>query len=271
MSKRSSNWPAPRGAMTAARELLAAEASHQGRVIVAPDRDVDGLAAGALAIRALERMGAIPIPALPAKGEHVHTPAMRARLAALQADALVVLDMGSRRGPIVEGLPTVVVDHHDAREAPTGVVFVSAAGCEPVAPTGLLTYELLRPLADLDDVAWLAVVATLGDLGEAHPFSAELGPVAARYKKTHLKETVALINAARRASGYRPELALAVSVGDEQDRTLRRGSLRHHLRGRSFISRTARSSPTKIAREMIECPMLTSASPSMSRTSWMFT
>lgn len=193
--------------MDAARARFVALGQRRSKVVVAPDRDVDGLASGVLVVRALERLGAEPIVMLPGKGEHVHSPTMRARLAQLPVDALVVLDMGSRRGPIVEGLPTIVIDHHDAREVPDGALFVSGAGYEPVAPTGLITYVLLADLVDLDDVAWLAVLATIGDLGEAHPFGQQLGAIAARHKKTHFKHAVALLNAARRSASYRPELA----------------------------------------------------------------
>src|SRR5690242_14723386 len=132
MSSRSSEWPAPREALQAARRLLSALTARGGRVIVAAHGDVDGLGAAVLVIRALERMGGIPIVCLPEKGSHVHTPAMRERLASIKAEGLIVLDMGSRSGPIVRGLPTIVVDHHDAREIPDDVIYVSSAGCEPV-------------------------------------------------------------------------------------------------------------------------------------------
>ncbi|HUS28562.1 MAG TPA: DHH family phosphoesterase [Kofleriaceae bacterium] len=195
-----------REAQTLLRELCAKRA----KIIVAPDRDVDGLAAGVLVMRAIERLGGQPVIALPNKGEHVHTPSMRARLAGLQADALIVLDMGSRAGPIVEDLPTIVIDHHDAREKPDGAIFVSAAGCEPVAPTGLLAYELLSEIVDLQDLGWLALLATHADLGDHHPFAEELAVPASQTKKTHVRETISLLNSARRAASYQPELALEV-------------------------------------------------------------
>jgi single-stranded-DNA-specific exonuclease len=203
-------WPAAPEAMAAARALLAELGACQARVLVAPHTDVDGLAAGVLAVRALARLGALPTIALPRKGEHVHAPSMRDRLMELRGDALVVLDMGSRAGPIVEGLPTIVIDHHDAREVPEGVVFVSAAGYEPVAPTGLLAFVLLSSLVGLEDDAWLAALAIFGDLGERHPFAHEIAAVLTHHKKTHFKEAVALLNAARRAASYRPELAFEV-------------------------------------------------------------
>lgn len=224
MSTRPREWPAPRVTLDAARRLLVELSARRGRVIVAPHGDADGLAAGALVIRAVERMGGAPIPCLPGKGEHAHAPAMRDRLAALGGDGLVVLDMGSRRGPIVRSLPTIVIDHHDAREVPEDVIYLSSAGCEPVAPTGLLAYVLLRDLAPLDDVGWLAWFATVGDLGMAHPFAAELAPIAARYRKTHVQKAVALVNAARRAAAYRPDLALDVLLAARDPAELARGT-----------------------------------------------
>jgi single-stranded-DNA-specific exonuclease len=225
MSQRSSEWPAPRETVHAARRLVETLTARAGRVIVAPHGDADGLAAAAIVIRAVERLGGIPIVCLPEKGWHVHTPAMRAQLASLEADGLIVLDMGSRSGPIVEGLPTIVIDHHDARETPDGVIYVSSAGCEPVAPTGLLAYELLRALAPLDDVAWLAWLATVGDLGMTHPFADELAAITMRYRKTHVQKAVSLVNAARRAPDYRPQLALDVLLAAHEPADIARGSV----------------------------------------------
>jgi single-stranded DNA-specific DHH superfamily exonuclease len=209
----------------AARALVSRLTACGGRVIVAPHGDVDGLAAAVLVIRALERMGGIPIVCLPEKGSHVHAPAMRERLASIEAQGLIVLDMGSRRGPIVRGVPTIVIDHHDAREKPQDVIYVSSAGCEPVAPTGLLAYELLRELAPLDDVAWLAWLATVGDLGMSHPFADELAPITSRYRKTHVQQAVSLVNAARRAPHYRPRLALDVLLAAREPADIARGTV----------------------------------------------
>ncbi len=207
------------------RERFAAWGRDGARIIVAPHGDVDGLSAGVLVVRVLERLGAVPIVELPGKGEHVHSASMRARLAGLRGDGLVVLDMGSRRGPIVEGLSTIVIDHHDAAEIPDNTLYVSGATLDPVPPTGLLAYELLAPLVPLDDIAWLAVMATIGDLGERHPFIADLAPIAARYKKTHFKEAIALINAARRSATYRAQLAWNVLASASGPVDIARGAL----------------------------------------------
>lgn len=225
MPTRSNNWPAPPDEMAAARRLLGDLAARHARVIIAPHGDADGLAAGVLALRAIERLGATPITCLPGKGEHVHSPAMRDRLEAIDADGLVVLDMGSRTGPIVAGLPTIVIDHHDARHVPDSVIFISAAGYEPVAPTALLAYELLRVLVDIEDLAWLAWLGTVGDLGMSHPFGEELAGAMTVHRKTHVQKAVSLVNAARRAGRYRPEVALDVLLAARTPADIARGNV----------------------------------------------
>lgn len=223
MTVRPLDWPAPAADIARARERILDWAHRAARVIVAPHGDADGLSAGALTVHALQRLGATPMPLLPGKGEHVHTPAMQARLREARADGLVVLDMGSRPGPVVPGLPTIILDHHDAPARPDGdIVFVSAAGHEPVAPTGLLAHHVLADLVYLDDLAWLALLATIGDLGPRHPFTDELRPIAARHRISHLQEAAALINAARRTPHYRPERALAVLLAAPGPREIAR-------------------------------------------------
>jgi single-stranded DNA-specific DHH superfamily exonuclease len=181
-------------ASSRARSQLAELCARNARIIVAPDRDADGLAACVITIRAIERLGGTPIIELPNKGEHVHTPSMQARLSRLRADGLVVLDMGSRAGAIVEGLPTIVIDHHDARYRPDGAIFVS----EPAPATGQLAFDVWSPLVDLEDQRWLVALALAGDAGMIPD-----GP----YKKTHIKKLVPLINAARRSASCQPKLA----------------------------------------------------------------
>lgn len=201
-------WPASPGSLRAARALLGTPA--RGPSVIAADRDVDGLAAAVLTRRALERLGARAVAIVAAgKGEHPHHPALQARLHARRPDLLVVVDMGSRGGPILPGVPTVIIDHHQPRGFPPGAVAVSAFGHEPVAPTSLLAFELLRPLVAVDDLAWLAVLGTVADLGIAAPFPAVRAWLA-RHRPRDVTEAVALLNAARRAAGDEVEVALDV-------------------------------------------------------------
>ena len=223
------DWPAPATRIDEARALLATLCAANARIAIAPHGDVDGLSAGVLAVRAIERLGGQPVVVLPGKGEHVHSPSMQARLREIRANGLVVLDMGSRRGPIVEGVPTIVIDHHDARDIPDDVIFVSAAGCEPVVPTGLLAFLIFSPLVSLDDLAWLAALSAFGDLGDAHPFAAALAPVMAQHKITHFRDAVSLLNAARRVGTYRPDVALAALLAARGPRDIARSTDRTEL------------------------------------------
>ncbi|KAG2500989.1 hypothetical protein HYH03_000811 [Edaphochlamys debaryana] len=92
---------------------------------------------------------------------------------------------------------------------PEGALAVSASGCAPVAPSALLTWLLagrLHPPASAP-CAWLAVLGALGDLlGEGEEglgaFDRGLPMLAAVHpegRKTHFKEAVVLLNAARRS------------------------------------------------------------------------
>lgn len=53
------------------------------------------------------------------KGANIHTTDATEALAAFKADALVVLDQGSRGGPpILPGVPTLILDHHQSTVFP---------------------------------------------------------------------------------------------------------------------------------------------------------
>ncbi|MDI1477321.1 hypothetical protein [Polyangium sp. y55x31] len=193
-------WPADPAAMEAGRALVRAHA--RGRFVLVPDGDVDGLSAGALAFRALERLGAEVVPVLPGKGEHVHTDALRARIAAAKPDALVVLDMGSRGEPILPGLPTLLVDHHAPTSGfPPGATVVSAFGHPPVAATSLLAWHLFRDVADVRDSAWLGLLGAIADLG-AEPLPDVVKGMMGDIPRTSLREAIVLLNAPRRSAAH---------------------------------------------------------------------
>lgn len=201
-------WPADAAALEAGRAFLRAAA--QARLVIACDRDVDGLSAAVVLRRCLLRLDARDVTVLPArKGEHVHTDAMRARIRELAPRALAVVDMGSRAGAIIPALPTLVVDHHQPSGVPDGALLVSAYGHEPVASTSLLAYELAAPLADIAELDWLALLGTVADLGADAPFPA-MKAALRRHGRAHVTEAVALLNAARRAQDADVATALAV-------------------------------------------------------------
>src|SRR5687767_6941454 len=84
------DWPADAEAIDAARRFLD---DLSGRVVVAAHNDADGLSAAAIVLRALAARGVAAEPLPARRGEHVHQDAMRARIAALAPDALIVVDM----------------------------------------------------------------------------------------------------------------------------------------------------------------------------------
>lgn len=62
------------------------------------------------------------------KGENVHQEAVQARIAAARPTHLVLTDMGSRAGPLLPGVPTLVVDHHQPQGFPDGAVVRGQGG-----------------------------------------------------------------------------------------------------------------------------------------------
>jgi single-stranded-DNA-specific exonuclease len=188
------SWPADADDIEGARHFLATSA---GRVVVASHNDVDGLASAAIVIRALASRG-IAVEALPSRrGEHVHEEAMRTRIRSLHPDALVVLDMGSRPDPILQDVPTLVIDHHDASGgSPHGALMVNGYDREPVAPTSVLTYVVCREMPGIQRSAWLAALGAIADLGTAAPFESLVGIEA---RGSAWSRAASLLNAGRRA------------------------------------------------------------------------
>ena len=122
-------------------------------VAVVPHTDADGLAAGAIALRARgEDAGAA---VLLGRGE---TPFADA--AAVPAGPLAILDWGVR--PLAGG--GVIVDHHARDTTPDqpGVIVASSFGEAPEVPTAPLLRRILP-----DAPAWLAAVGAVGDVGDA--------------------------------------------------------------------------------------------------------
>lgn len=180
----------------------------QARVTVTYHGDADGTGSAALAVRFLERTGRTAVALAPGKGEDLYGDVFAARLRDTRPDALLVLDQGSRPQLVLPGVPTLVVDHHDA--PPQGVpadVYLSGLAETPVPTASLMTWRLVAPLVDLSDVDWCAAVGTIGDLGADAPFP-EVASAQKTYGQKNLVETVALVNAAKRSSDHNTEASL---------------------------------------------------------------
>ena len=186
----------------------------EGRTVVFCHFDADGLAAGALFGRGLPLLGLGDVVVVPSgRSESAFTEAARERLRALAPDALIVTDLGVNEAGTLEGdgVPTLYVDHHRPRGAPAGAHVVSGYDWDPIPCSAWLAYRLLEAVVpevdELREMDWIAAVGVISDLGERAPW-----PLLADAKRRHtakwLKETVALVNAARRAPTFDAPTAL---------------------------------------------------------------
>lgn len=203
-----SNWPCDPAAQDQARKFVRDAASKGGKIVLAPDRDADGLCAGATLHHTLTALGATNIDTwFVPKGANIHTTDATKALSAFNAAALIVLDQGSRGGPpILPGVPTLILDHHQSTVFPDEAQVASAYGHEPVATTSLLAYVLchdLHPTLE-EKVAWLGVLGTFGDLGSSvkwhDPFPDMNAAIKQHGGKTKFSQAVSLINAPRRTA-----------------------------------------------------------------------
>ena len=245
----SASWPAEAASIDAARAFLDRTAAHL--TVIACDSDVDGLAAAVIVERAVKALGGIPHVLPVRRGEHVHHPDMKRRVEALRPQHLVVVDMGSRPQPILPGLPTLIVDHHDGTAGfPPGVVVVNGYDREPVAPASVLVFVVCRTIPAVESSAWLAALGAVADLGSASAFRRLLG---IRAGGAEWRRAASLLNAARRVEDPNPDIALgalrhATSVDDITSGRLAETHLleRYQAQVRAEIDRCARVAP-KIA------------------------
>lgn len=171
----------------AARRLLAE--AHA----VVPHTDADGLAAGAIALRARQEGAAAAV--LLGRGQ---TPFGEAP--PLPEGPVAVLDWGVR--PLAR--PGLLVDHHapEAEPGPGQIVF-SGYGEQPETTTAALMRRLV-PKAP----AWLAAVGAVGDQGDAG-FAL---PECAGAPRGPVRRLVPLVNAPRRVPDGPVRTALALLV-----------------------------------------------------------
>ncbi|MDX2232249.1 MAG: DHHA1 domain-containing protein [Leptolyngbyaceae cyanobacterium bins.349] len=176
-------------------------------VVALHDSDADGVTAGVVWQRALERAGfERVVRVMPDRERNAWTPANRERIASTNPDFLFVMDLGSQAEPVLKGVPTCCIDHHHPEGVPPGDTLITAYTWNPIPNTSWLVWRLCQQIADVSDLDWIAAVGTLSDLGDRAPFDL-LTTAKRKYTAKYLKEATALINAARRAALYQPEIA----------------------------------------------------------------
>ncbi|MFC7662743.1 hypothetical protein ACFQWF_07910 [Methylorubrum suomiense] len=131
--------------------------------------DADGLSAGAILWHALTRIGREPRPVrVVGRGESAWSAALRDELAADAPAGLVVTDLGVQAGTILPGIPTLLIDHHVPRSWPDAAEATVISGHDeaPIPTSSLLAHRCAAALGGADDLAWLAGIGLVGDLGE---------------------------------------------------------------------------------------------------------
>jgi len=189
------------------------------RIVAMHDADADGVTAGVVWQRALERRGFLPQRIIPDRERNAWTVSNRARLQAAQPDYLFVMDLGSQSQPVIPGVPTCFIDHHHPEGVPPGDTLISAYSWEPIPNTSLIVYDLCSSLADIADLDWIAAIGIVSDLGDRAPFEL-LTAARKKYTAKYLKEATALINAVRRASHYDPEAAACALLNHTDPKSL---------------------------------------------------
>jgi len=186
-------WREPFPAMEPRTALLAAR--H-----VVPHTDADGLAAGALALRARGEQAGSAV--LLARGEVPFGAAPR-----LPPGSVAVLDWGIR--PLARA--GVIVDHHVPETSDPGpdMAVMSGYGADPEVTTAVLVRRLFP-----EQPAWLAAIGAAGDLGD-RGFAL---PECAGAPRTAVRRLVPLVNAPRRLPDGPVRTALALLVEHDDPR-----------------------------------------------------
>lgn len=187
--------------------------------------DADGCCAGAIVYRTLKMMGnQLVFPVFMEKGETIYSEKLAKRILAHDPTHLIVMDTGSRTKAIVPGITTLVIDHHQTQGIPPVDVFVTSYGIVPPATASMLAYQVCRDLIQLDGLDWLAAVGTAGDMGI--DVDVELLKKARdQYGASVIKDTVALINSARRSASYDLASAFGALVSADNPLDIVEGAL----------------------------------------------
>ncbi|WP_123580844.1 DHH family phosphoesterase [Abditibacterium utsteinense] len=187
------------------------------------DVDADGLAAGALWQRTLERAGKKARRVVPDRERNAWSESNRQKLAGARPDALFCLDLGIGAQKILPGIPTCFIDHHrpdiSEDEAHPGDALISGYSWNPIPNTSWMMWEIGREIAELSDLDWVGVVGTLSDLGEKAPWE-QIALCKKKYGAKWLKEATVLVNAPRRSANFAADLGARALLEFENPKAL---------------------------------------------------
>jgi single-stranded-DNA-specific exonuclease len=169
--------------------------------------DADGIAAGAILHRALQRSRREVATIVTQKFENAWSESVRDRVQASAPGALIVCDLGVRARAVLDALPTCFIDHHHFSDAPLNGMVITGFQVEPCPTSGLIAFWCANAIADVSDLEWIAAISLLSDVGDRAPF-AELTSAKSAHGLSALREATTLLNAARRSSRGDAEPAL---------------------------------------------------------------
>jgi single-stranded-DNA-specific exonuclease len=187
------------------------------RPLILSHFDADGLSAAAILSRALDRAGRPVDVRVIGKGENPWSPVLRDALEARRPGGLLVTDLGVRKGDILPGAPTVLIDHHVPTGTPGEAVVISGDGWTPEPTSSLLAFWCAEALGPADDLLWLAALGLIGDMADGD--FPELAEAQTRHGKTALRDAASLVNAPRRTASAdaAPALALLLKCGSPKE------------------------------------------------------
>lgn len=182
-------------------------------VLVASHNDADGLSAAAILARSLASQGRPVQTRILGRGETPWSAEFRAEAETVRPGGLIVIDLGTRPGTILPGVPTVVIDHHVPTGTPDGATLISGFGDDPIPTSSLLAYRCAAALVDPQPLLWLAAVGLIGDMADDVGFP-EMAEARRLHGITALRKATSLLNAPRRSAtgDTSPALALLMSA-----------------------------------------------------------
>ncbi len=187
------------------------------------DVDADGLAAGALCQRTLERAGYRATRVVPDRERNAWSDGNRQKLVDARPDALFCLDLGINAQKILPGIATCYIDHHRPdiaqNEAHGGDILISGYSWDPIPNTSWMMWEIGREIAEISDLDWVGVIGTLSDLGEKAPWQ-QIGLCKKKYGAKWLKEATVLVNAPRRSASFEADLGARALLEFENPKAL---------------------------------------------------
>lgn len=179
-------------------------------IVILHDSDADGVAAGVILQKILQRTGFVEVTRIiPDRERNAWAPSNRDKIKAATPNYLFVLDLGCQSEPVIPGIPTCFIDHHRPEGTPPNSTLITAYTWTPIPNTSLIVYSLCTAITDATDLDWIAAIGTISDLGEKAPFEI-LALAKSKYTAKYLKEATTLINASRRAADYNPEISAKV-------------------------------------------------------------